>query len=89
MFKKKKPEKFEYCIENVTSKDMFDAQCKALESGIIDLVKEDLIISDDGSPAQYYTYQGEELFVLYDIELEEMYVVAPFDTGEYIINNKN
>lgn len=86
MLKKKEPEKFEYCLENVTSDKLFYDQCKSLENGITDLIKEDLIVSDDDSPAQYYSHMGEEIFVLYDIGLEEIYVVAPFDVGEYILH---
>jgi len=85
MLKNKKPEQYEYCIENVTSQKAFEGQCKALENGLTDLVKEDLIIADDLSPMQFYNHFGKEITVLYDTDLMEMYVKAPFDVSEYII----
>ena len=76
---------YEYCIENVESIDVFDAQCKMLEQGLLDLQKDELFIADDGAPTQYYTYRGMEIFVLYDTGLGEIYVHSPIDIHEHIL----
>ncbi len=86
--KKKKKSGFEYCIENVSDMQVFTLQCKALEEGLTDLIKEDLIISHDNSPMQFYMYRDMEITVLYDIELSEIYINSPFDIKDFIINNK-
>jgi len=90
MFRKKKEDKnqkYEYCIENVTNEKTFKVQCNTLEDNLIDLIKEDLILGDDKSPMQFYMYRDEELTVLYDIELEEVYVSSPIEVLEYIIKS--
>ncbi|MEX1376232.1 MAG: hypothetical protein AB1Z23_02050 [Eubacteriales bacterium] len=87
MFNKKKSQKeYEYCIENVTTKDTFDAQCRMLQQNLLDLQKDDLVVSDDGSLMQFYIYRGMEISVLYDTDLQEIYVKSPIDIEDYILN---
>lgn len=68
--------------------DTFSLQCKSLKDNLIDLVTEDLIKSDDGSPMQFYAYRDMEITVMYDIELEEVYIDCPFDIEDYIVKSQ-
>ena len=94
MFKKKKNNKqsteqeFEYEIENVTNDETFKAQCKSLKENLIDLIEDGITESDDGeSIMQFFLYRDMEITVMYDMDLEAVYVSSPIDIKEYIISS--
>lgn len=93
-FKKKKKkysveQQFEYEIENVGNDETFKAQCKNLKDNLIDLLDDGIEISDDDeSIMQFYLYRDMEITVMYDMDLEAVYVSSPFDVKEYIIESK-
>lgn len=94
MFGKKKNKKhsseqeFEYEIENVTNDETFKAQCKNLKENLIDLIDDGITESDDGeSIMQFFLYRDMEITVMYDMDLEAVYVSSPIDIKEYIISS--
>jgi len=85
MAKTQKSKIYEYCIENVTTQEIFEMQCRMLQQNLLDLQKEELIESDDGSLTQFFSYRGMEIMVLYDADLQEIYVQSKIDIEEYIV----
>ena len=86
--KKKKAPMFEYVIENVTDESVYKAQCKSLMDNLIDLVDDGKIIDDDGSIMHYFLYRDLQIIVMWDTDLQEVYVDSPIDVGDYIVNRK-
>ena len=92
MFGKKKKKndiekKFEYCVENAVNDSVFKAQCKSLKDNLIDLIDDGETVSDDGSVMRFFIYRDMEITVMYDTELQEVYVSSPIDVSEYIIKS--
>lgn len=91
MFKKKKKEKgtfekeFEYMIGNARTDKTYREQCARLKNGIDNLIDDGVSTSEDGSVMRFFLYRDMEITVLYDIELQEVYVSSPIDISTLII----
>ncbi|MEG0339201.1 MAG: hypothetical protein RR573_04730 [Oscillospiraceae bacterium] len=74
---------FDYNICNQADNDVFISQCKAIESNIYGLIKEETIEDVDGSVFQKYTLRNLSLTVYNDKEVDAIYIKSDFDLVPY------
>lgn len=76
---------FEYIICNKADIEIFNKQCKALESNIPNLIKGELVIDVDDSRIQKYILFGKKIDVYYDHYKGGVYIKSEVDlTSEEI-----
>lgn len=74
---------YEYSICNKCDEEIFNKQCKALESNIPNLKKKECLIDVDGSKIQKYSIDNKEVKVYNSIDENEVYVISQVELEEY------
>ena len=74
---------YEYTICNQPDEDIFNRQCKAIESQVPITMKFELIIDADGSKYQRYKLNESEIVVLIDYEVGYVGVESDVELTQY------